>query len=510
MRKSWLLAFVFIALPVVTAAQITVIHVPSGVPDIQSAINQAAGIVGGGTPSDVLIEVAPGTYSPAGGPPFIVDGINNPAFTVTLRAAQGAMVTILDASNIANNVIRGFGTRNLVIDGFTIRNRIPDQTNFVGRGMVFFDSSGVTVQNCNFDTTFEGMRFRFNDPTLGGRIQVIHNTGVSGQGTDLTAASFVFGQAATLITFYPPGVSPTGEPKFIVEHNVFRSNASVVRFLNQNFDINGNFIGSFSNGSLEMTGNDLSSSIVAGFNIIGGHGHLIGANRIHDGGSGGFFQSAASGIIANNVIFNNAEHGLMVFNLGPGSQDFSAEGTSILHNTIVKNGGTGILYADLVGGIHNFLPTVYNNVMTFNDAGGAAAVEASASTFAFIPVSLNLAGDDNYGNTLRNLGVNFFTFSYVGITNPGAAAPNYSGVLNTGLDLSVVPGFDAPQEQDFSLMPNSMLVNAGITSRPTPFQDFAGNLRDAHPDIGAFEFVPTPVLNVRSNPSATRRRPNSQ
>ncbi len=56
-------------------------------------------------------------------------------------------------------------------------------------------------------------------------------------------------------------------------------------------------------------------------------------------------------------------------------------------------------------------------------------------------------------------------------------------------------------------MPNSMLVNAGITSRPTPFQDFAGNLRDARPDIGAFEFVPTPVLNVRSNPSATRRRP---
>jgi len=95
----------------------------------------------------------------------------------------------------------------------------------------------------------------------------------------------------------------------------------------------------------------------------------------------------------------------------------------------------------------------------------------------------------------------------VGISNPGAAAPNYSGVLNTGLDLSVIPGFDVPEEQDFSLMSNSMLVNAGITSRPTPFQDFAGNLRDAHPDIGAFEFVPTPVLNVRSNPSAMRRRP---
>jgi hypothetical protein len=73
-------------------------------------------------------------------------------------------------------------------------------------------------------------------------------------------------------------------------------------------------------------------------------------------------------------------------------------------------------------------------------------------------------------------------------------------VINTGLDLSVVPGFNAPQFEDFSLMPHSMLVNAGITSRPTPFQDLAGHLRDAQPDIGAFEVVPTPVINVRSNP----------
>ncbi len=510
MRKSWLLAFFFVALPVVATAQVTVIRVPADFSDIQSAINQAAAIVGGGTPSDVSIEVAPGTYSPSGNPGFIVDGINNPAFTVTLRAAQSAMVTVLDASNIANNVFRGFGTRNLIIDGFTIRNRIPDQTNFLGRGMRFVDSSGVTVQNCNFDTTSAGMRFEFADPTLGGRIQVIHNTGVTGQGTDQTAAGFVGAAAAVLATNYPPGSSPTGEPKFIVEHNVFRSNRSVVAFFNFIFDVNGNPVSSYSNGSSEITGNDLSSSLIAGFNVTGGHGHLVGGNRIHDGDIGGVFQGAASGTIANNVIFNNAEHGLVVLNFGPVSQDFSAEGTSILHNTIVKNAGTGILYVDGVGGVHSLLPTVYNNVIAFNDAGGVAAVESSAATFAFIPVSFNLAGDDNYGNTLRNIGFNFLNLSYVGISNPGAAAPNYSGVLNTGLDLAVVPGFDAPQEQDFSLMPNSMLVNAGITSRPTPFQDFAGNLRDAHPDIGAFEFVPTPVLNVRSNPSATRRRPIDQ
>lgn len=510
MRKSLLLAFIFLVLPLVTAAQVAVIHVPADVPDIQSAINQAAAIVGGATPTDVLIEVAPGTYTPAIVPGFIVDGINNPAFTVTLHGSQGPKVTILDGSNTANNVFRGFGTRNLVIDGFTIRNRIPDQTNFLGRGLRLVDSTGITVQNCNFDTTFQGMLFQLFDPTLGGRIHVVHNTGTSGQGTDPSAPSTINGQVATLFTNYPAGASPTGEPKFIVASNVFRSNASVVRYLNQSFDINGNAIGVFSNGSLEMTGNDLSSSFADGFNIIGGHGHVLGANRIHDGGGGGLFQGASSGTIANNVIFNNGGHGLVVTDAGVPTQDFLAEGINVLHNSIVNNAGTGILYIGGVPGVHNFLPSVYNNVIAFNDAGGVASIESDPTTFAIIPVSFNLAGNDNYGNTLRNFGVNFFFFPYIGISNPGAAAPNYSGVLNTGLDLSVVPGFDAPQERDFSLMPNSMLVNAGITSRPTPFQDAAGNLRDSHPDIGAYEFVATPVLNVRSNPNANGRKLSTQ
>ncbi|HET8924991.1 MAG TPA: right-handed parallel beta-helix repeat-containing protein [Candidatus Acidoferrum sp.] len=504
-RSLYLLLFI-LALPLFTAAQVTVIHVPADVPDIQSAINQAAAIVGGATPSDVLIEVAPGTYNPSGQPSFNVNGVNNPFFTVTLRAAQGAMVTILDASNIGNNVIRGFGIRNLVIDGFTIRNRIADQTNFVGRGIVFGDSTNITVQNCNFDDTFQGLLFRFFDTTLGGQIHLIHNTGVVGQGTDQTAPGFVFGQVANLITFYPAGANPTGEPKFIVEHNVFRSNASVVRYINQSFDVNGNAIGTFFNGSLEMTGNDLSSSIADGFNIIGGHGHLLGANRIHDGGGGGLFQGAASGIITNNLIFNNGGHALVVTDAGDPAQGFLDEGISVLHNTIVNNAGTGILYIGGVPGVHNFLPDVYNNILAFNDAGGVASIESDANTFAFIPVSFNLAANDNYGNTLRNFNVNFFFFPYIGISNPSAAAPNYSGVLNTGLDLAMVPGFRAPQFEDFSLMANSPLVNAGIASRPTPFEDFFGHLRDSQPDIGAFEFVTTPNLNVRNNPNSNGRK----
>jgi len=493
-----LVTLVLLAVPIPAWAQVTVISVSAG-GDLQGAINQAASIVNGATPSDVLIEVAPGTYVPSFFPGFEVSGINNPLFTVTLQAAQGPSVTIIDASNVANNGIRGFGTRNFVVDGFTIRNRIPDQTTFLGRGINLPNSTEITIENCHFDTTEAGVTFRIFDPSLSSNVRVVNNTGVVGQGTDINAPNFVFGQGASMLFAFPLGSSVTGESRFDVVGNVFRCTASCVRYLAQALDPTGNLVGTFSNGSLVMAGNDVSASFFAGFNIIGGHGHVISGNRIHDGDVGGFFQNARSGVIENNVIFNNGEHGLFVSSFGPISQDFPGEDRVIRHNTIVNNAGTGIVYVDDVG-TQILLPNVYNNVIAFNDAGGVSSVVQTASTFSFIPVSFNLAKNDNFGNTLRNFGVNFPNLSYIGISNPGVAAPNYSGVINTGQDLAVVPGFSASQFEDFSLMKTSMLVNAGITSRPTPFQDFAGHLRDAQPDIGAFEVVTTPVVNVRNNP----------
>jgi parallel beta helix pectate lyase-like protein len=497
---------VLLAVPIPAWAQVTVIQVSSG-GDIQGAINQAAAIINGATPTDVLIEVDPGTYVPTVFFGFEVSGINNPLFTVTLQSEEGPGATILDASNVANNVIRGFGTRNFVVDGFTIRNRIADQTNFLGRGIFMRNATGIAVQHCHFDTTFVGAQFQITDPTFSSHASVVNNTGIAGQGTDVNAPGFVETQAASMQFSFPLGTSVTGESRLVAANNVFRCNGSCVRYIALALDPDGNIIGTFSNGSLVMNGNDVSSSLAGGFNILGGHAHVIAGNRIHDGDIGGFFQGAVSGVIENNVIFNNSEHGLFLSTVGPISQDFPGEDRVIRHNTIVNNSGTGIVYIDSIG-TQTLLPNVYNNVIAFNDAGGVSSVVSTASTFAFIPVSFNLAKNDNYGNTLRNFGASFSNFNYIGISNPGAAAPNYSGVINTGQDLSVVPGFIAAQFEDFSLMPTSMLVNAGITSRPTPFQDFAGHLRDAQPDVGAFEVVSTPTLNVRNNP--LRKGPKDQ
>ena len=503
MRTRFCLLLCLLVLPILAYGQVTVIQVPSG-GDLQAAIGQAAAIISGPTPSDVLIEVAPGTYlAPSASDGFVVAAINSPTFTVTLRGTHGPAVTTIDASNLADFAIRGGGARNLVIDGFTIRNRIPDQTTFLGRGINLPNSTEITVENCHFDTTEQGIVFRIFDPSLSSQNRVVNNTGVVGQGTDVNAPNFAFGQGASMLRSFPVGTVEIGESKLIAANNVFRCTASCVRYINLALDAFGNAVGSFGNGSLEMTGNDVSTLLFGGFNIIGGHGHYVAGNRIHDGFVGGFFQIASSGVIENNLIFNNASDGLDIITGGPTSQDFSGEGRFIRHNTIVNNAGAGILYADFVGGVHNFLPSVYNNIIAFNDAGGVAAIEQSPFTFAFITVSFDLAANDNFGNTLRN-----FQLDFAGISNPGVAAPNYSGVINTGLDLAVVPNFTAPQNEDFSLMKNSMLVDAGITSRPTPRQDFAGHLRDTQPDIGAFEVVPTPLVNVRSNP--LRKGPKDQ
>lgn len=490
-------------IPAIAAAQVTVIPVPSAAaPDIQTAINQAAAVVAGPTPTDVVIDVAPGTYTPAA--QLDVSAVNSPTFTVTLRATGGPSRTTIDLSNAANFAIFGLGTRNLVIHGFTIRNRIPNENVFAGLGIQLNDAAAVTIVNCHLDTTDQAIRFVVDQPALSAEYHVVNNTIAAGQGTDPISPETTFGTGATIRTLYAPGTVPTGEVRLIAASNVIRTNFGCLRFVNLATD----GIGLFGNGSLVATGNDASSLLVSTVNIIGGHGHLVAENRLHDGGNGIAFQSAASGVIENNLIVNNTQHGLVVVNAGLPTQGFSAEpGAFIRHNTIANNAGTGIIYLDATG-TGGFVPDVYNNIVAFNNASGLASVVDTSSSFAFIPVSFNLAKDDVFGNTLNNINVAFFTFNYVGISNPQAERPNYSGVINTGLDLAVNPQFSSPTMGNFTLRPTSPLINAGLTTRPTPFQDFALNLRDTPPDIGAYEFVadtPPSTASSANSPASTTK-----
>jgi Right handed beta helix region len=483
--------------PAIAAAQITTIQVPSG-GDIQTAINQAAAIVTGSTPTDVVIDVAPGTYIPPA--QFEVSGITSPAFTVTLRATEGPSQTTIDVSNVADVAIRGVGVRNLVIEGFTIRNRIPNANAFGGGGIDLRDAGSVTVVNCHIDTTERAINFFVFDPALSAEYRIIDNTILAGQGSDPNAPDLRSGAGVALRTLYAPGIAPTGEIKVIVTSNVIRTNWNPVRFINVATD----GIGMSGSGSVIVTGNDMSSIWASTVNIKGGHAHIVAGNHAHDSANGVAIQSAASGVIENNLIVNDTGHGVIVANIGPLTEGFSAEpGVIIRHNTIANNAGTGIMYGDNTG-TRAFLPNVYNNIVAFNNASGLTSFVQTASSFAFIPASFSLASNDVFGNTLKNINFAFVDVNYVGISNPKAEGRDYSGVINTGLDLAVNPEFTSAQTGNFALQPGSPLINAGLTTRPTPFQDFALSLRDTPPDIGAYEFEtdPTPSTAL-SAPTAT-------
>jgi copper-binding protein NosD len=482
--------------PAIAAAQVSTIQVPSAAaPDIQTAINQAAAIVTGATPTDVVIDVAPGTYIPS--VQLDVSGITSTAFTVTLRAARGPSRTTIDLSNVDGLVMFGDGVRNLVIDGFTVRNRIPNENVFTGGGIWFRNAGSVTVVNCHLDTTDVAIRFGVRDPALSAEYRVVNNTILAGQGSDPNSPDTTFGAGVNMRTAYAPGTVPTGEIKLIVTSNVIRTNENPVRFINLATD----GVGLFGNGSVIVTGNDMSSIFGSAVQMRGGHGHIVAENHAHDSANG-FLIRSTSGVIENNLIVNDHGHGIIASNDGLPTQGFTAEqGVFIRHNTITDNDGTGIIYIDTIG-TRDFLPNVYNNIVAFNHASGFASVVQTINAFAFIPVSFNLASNDVFGNTLKNINFAFVDFNYLGISNPQAEDPNYTGVINTGLDLAKNPEFTSAQTGDFTLSSGSPLINAGLTTRPTPFQDLALHLRDTLPDIGAYEFEQNPASHTSSSADA--------
>jgi hypothetical protein len=486
--------FLVLLLATTAWAQQNVLVVPTGA-SIQTAINTAAGLSG-----DVLIEVMPGTYPEA----LDLNGINSPNLRVTLRGVQGQSLTIIDASLMDNHALRGNAVKNFTLDGFTVRNRYnplkycepgqdPSECDYYfWRGLNLPNSTGITVQNCLFDTTMQAMWFPITNPSLSSEVTVVHNTAIGGQGTDPNDPSYTNGQAVNMT--YASSETPTGNNKLIVADNVFRTNGSAIRYQTYQPD-NNNISRSYTNGTLVMTGNDVRTFIGAGTNIIGGKGHIIAGNRFHDSTAGAQLSGVTGGVIENNLFVHNGP-GLIIGEMPIIPSPIPDRDLLVRHNTIVNNYGAGIIYSTQQVGGYVGAPSVYNNIVAFNDASGIVAVgpssESPESPSAFVPVDLNLARNDVYGNTLKALLTPNDWFSFEGISNPEVATKNYAGVINTSLDLSVDPLFVNAKARDYSLLKNSQIVNKGLTSRSIPSSDFAGTLRDPAPDIGAIEFFNIP------------------
>ncbi|MGB9103883.1 MAG: right-handed parallel beta-helix repeat-containing protein [Terriglobales bacterium] len=491
MRRLTLLfclaVFVFFAMG--ASAQQVVLRVPADYPTIQAAIDHAGEIISGATPGDVLIEVSAGTYLEAVN---LTNRINSPTYVVTLRAIAGPATTIIDSSGI-ENALKGRLVQNFILDGFTVRNRYDPLQICCPKGINLNDSTKITVQNSHFDTTTQAMWFNISDPNVTSVVYVLHNTAFTGQGTDPTAPDYVVGQAvsfATAFNYDNPDLwlqTPASDSKLVVADNVFRSiGGSCVRFIFPQYTLDGFAFGGYPKGSLTLIGNDLSSPFAAGLNLFGGHGHLIAGNRIHESAEGVGFSAMLGARFENNLVVRNY-NGLVFWDDDMLAGPMLAQPTVVDYNTIVDNIEAGIVYSTSPGSPRGNIPLVSNNVIAFNDGGGLVAVEGNGETMTYIPIDFHSTHNDVYGNTVRSLYSPNRFFNFLPITNPQMSNGNYSGVINSGHDLSVNPDFVNFQDGDFALKPNSKLVNAGTT--PGPMRDLAGNMRDSKPDIGAFEVV---------------------
>ncbi|MBU4486249.1 MAG: T9SS type A sorting domain-containing protein, partial [Candidatus Delongbacteria bacterium] len=283
-------------------------------------------------------------------------------------------------------------------------------------------------------------------------------------------------------------------------------------------------------------GNELASdsnSVIDGFTIQ--DGYADGTIRDYSYFGGGMFNRCTPPTIQDCVFKNNyAIRGGGMFNVFGGlCGDISA--SPLIYNTIITQN-----VAELSGGgIFGFSasPTLINCLITQNTAGeeGGGICHKVYSFYDRVVAILKMQSctiaDNNapignglyiyhdlediedkeiiqnsviFGN-IPALTFNFEdqvgpiqTISYCGITGGYFGEGNINlSPNNTGDEYS--PYFSDPDNGHWWIQEHSPLRNAGIWTDDVPLYDIAGNLRDAVPDIGCYEYDPTGIEDNESS-----------
>ncbi len=178
-------------------------------------------------------------------------------------------------------------------------------------------------------------------------------------------------------------------------------------------------------------------------------------NRVHDCSESGIAVASEGGgllqnvKIYNNIVYNNLYGGIEIggWTTVAGTTVTPIDNVTIINNSL-HNNGDGINFDNA----HAQNIVARNNICS--QSNGLELV-VGATPLAQITIENNLID----GNTQHT----------------GSAAVVASA------------GFVAAPNQNFHLQSNSSAINAGSTNL-APVKDYDGNSRDAHPDIGAFEF----------------------
>jgi len=432
------------------------IHVPADQPTIQSGIDTA------NTGDTVL--VAPGTY---------YENIDFKGKAITVISSGGAAGTIIDGASKGPAVSFVTGeVRSSTLSGFTI------QHGGVG--------NGISIHNAANDVTAGILTYGSAPTILNNTIQLNNCYGILAESaspliqnneitlTDPTVGSWcdyvAIGTGVLIDGAFAPSVGPASPLYPTIIGNT----------IDQNNDTEG-----------------ASSSGGGGIHILVGY-TIIENNIIHDN----FSQEGGGGIAVSHY-----------------NPDY--DGVLILQNLIYGNtspcGGGGLSFQQNTAfGIDSPVYYVINNDIVDNSITGACTdslnpdgsqVYLWQDSNRFVFVNNIIAGESDtqpavYCEPLREYypGFHLAIFDHNDIYNSQGASIGGVCVDQTGSygNVAVDPLFVSRSSSNYSLAPNSPLIDAGNNSAASlPTQDFLGNPRQqdatgaGYPiiDIGAYEFA---------------------
>lgn len=439
--------------------------------------------------------------------------------------------TIIDGSSSGTVMLLVPGSNGSVLDGFTVRN---GQTAEDGGGIYVLAVAQVTIQNCTVTSNSAN--------ESGGGISVRWPEATSVVIRDTRVLSNVAGQYGGGIRVGNGAVATIVGSDIVSNTAVNDGGGGIEVDLGSTAVITGNHVLSNTTGGWGSGG-----ILVTDDALVTIHSNEIAWNTVTGSGAGGIRVNVGSIVtVANNHIHANE---------GAGGGGIAAAWYSIIDvysNTIADNeamahGGGGLRLTDHV------TATVDGNVIVNNGAssGGGIATDDSAVTVTNNIIASNYGPDgdgiivwDGSGvadvrvinntiisNTADGVCVGGGTVLVrnnilygnggAGICKyePGATVTSdhnafwnngwdYANVTPGTGDISADPLFVDAAGGDYHLQADSPCIDAG-TPTGAPSTDIEGTLRDAVPDIGAYEwvgsriFLPLVVRNAGAQESLT-------
>ena len=160
----------------------------------------------------------------------------------------------------------------------------------------------------------------------------------------------------------------------------------------------------------------------------------------------------------------------------------------IANNLSVKNGASGIVIHKTDRVVVEFNSTYYNGTTNDGKPGGITFNSVNTAT---IRNNIAYARPDHYAMGKNGGSITGVTITNNIIYNENGNEPVYHNIPNSGFVITN-PLFTNPANNQFTLQANSPAIDTAVTSNYTN-DDFTSALRDANPDIGAYEFFATSI-----------------